>query len=926
MIPMAFAGVPASAMNPLHTLAPQAQTSNALILDRVLELALEFLKESFWCASMEGSKKEFEKKSGVEIHSIHQYFETASKPGMVYINGFTFFKEGELYFILGSQNKSAYTKKYLKALLSPFEKKCVYDLNKNPERYTYLVKISKTMVESLPGFIEHARNMQNTTGTTPAAVDILNTLEKIAAAKKLFKQNLIPDLKFFNLVKNFLKSVGLVLALCACSFSTLQSVIVEASAFSRSNQYHVAASSPIDETLLVNNQLSPEVIYKAINDNMEWLMSISNTATGLPPSHHGGLSKFSAGGFTYDLAHAAYNYYLNGSPEKGRRILLLLASRYTAVSDLELEQKKDANGVYGILRLLPFRGKWIKSIVNAVDTNDNSAIGSGLEWYSDGGPQFWQGMVALHALQNDKGLTVSEKTILRTYVSGIINLGINLLNAENVLAAGGEGQGGRDRLGHVENIWDFYALLQMAEQQIRTRLLAKGKTIAERMTVAERNKLRRDKAVFWRIRFNLLNDLKNKKIFFTEGDVGYFRQGFNNGVINDQIPTDVQTWAILSLGPRKIDFIWGVGTSEKLLKWIVQRSLVRTVYEKPNGDQVTTIGSDFSDPFRLDIQQKRNGFHPMISDEWTAGTILSLDEMAIYYFQQNRKDEAARVLAMADALRYFQIQRQLPNGSWQYATEPGIDTGFKWSTPYAPDGSVAGSFSNFALNSRNPFKLIAGDLKPRLAPIRAYLVNGEKLGVSHGFQLLSERMGQEPERLFFDNAFKILKGIPYDVHQYQAASYAMPVPHDFKQGDTLRIHVSGTGAVVVRLLPPGEGEGVAKHIVSSYAAVKNGWVDVVLTKDYPQTSLISVHSGTPWGIYRAGTGNPTIHFVQVKNANQGSNLFGSFGALSPESQRLEGFKDLFANLATPKPGKVLSTLELNQLKNLLKSNPQEVAA
>ncbi len=497
-----------------------------------------------------------------------------------------------------------------------------------------------------------------------------------------------------------------------------------------------------EKDVLTNAQIE-----KIVNGMDRWLSKISQTRTGLPPSHVGDTREvaikhgFATGGFTYDLAHMALRYARTGKFQEARKIIFYFAERFNKYTVEELRGMVDNHNVYGILRLLPgpADGRLRKHIINCIDVSSPWEQGNGIiEWYTDGGPQSWLGMATVQELMFDNGLNSIQRRELEKFAVELAETIMGLFHPENVVSAGPKkqdvypGEPAREHLGHIENMWDHYKFLNL----LAGYLESKNK-------YPDLVKEYRKKAK------SILIGLKNKGALVKEGDIAYFWQGFKNGQINKQIPTDVQAWAIASVGPKKLNEVFGDGTAEGLLNWLIKHSLVLVDYIRPDGYLVTTIGADFSDPHLPDIVGQRYGARPQITDEWNAGVIgamdvIVMDAMVSYYSEIGKTKEAEDYLAMADALRWFALQRKTETDGivyWQYSTEPDMATGYGWNTPDAPGGSLAGNQVIFALLGINPFDPSAKS---------SGAVEGiRRLGVEKGIELLLARMN--PENKFSEN-------------------------------------------------------------------------------------------------------------------------------------------------------------------------------
>lgn len=485
--------------------------------------------------------------------------------------------------------------------------------------------------------------------------------------------------------------------------------------------------------------LTPEQFKEILEKFNKWLKRISKTTTGLPPSHIGDPRQgFETGAYTYDLAQVAMRYVRTGNFQEARKIILYFAERFNKYSVENLKGGVDRNNVYGILRVLPSPSdnKDRKHIINCINTNSASYWPEGegiIEWYTDGGHLSWLGMVAVQLLMDDTGLSQEERIELGRFVRELADTIMGLFNPENIVSAGPlrqdiDGAPARENLGSIKNMWDHYAFLMRLADYFET----------QRYYSPDLIKSYREKAK------SILQGLKAKGALVKEGNTAYFWQGFVDGKINGQIPTDVQSWGILSVGPEKLNEIFGAGTAagtaEGMLNWLIQHAFVLTDYVRPDGYQVTTVGAGFSDPYRPDMTRQRGGVNPQITDEWTAGVINAMDVMANYYYEtgsERNKQKAEEILAMADALRFFALARATEVDGmlyWEYSTVYNMPTGFGWNTPSAPGGSLSGNWMLFALAGINPFDP-SGKSLTSLAKIR-------RLGVEEGIRRLLASMGK----------------------------------------------------------------------------------------------------------------------------------------------------------------------------------------
>jgi hypothetical protein len=200
---------------------------------------------------------------------------------------------------------------------------------------------------------------------------------------------------------------------------------------------------------------------------------------------------------------------------------------------------------------------------------------------------------------------------------------------------------------------------------------------------------------------------------------GFFCQGIDHGGIKDQFATDVQAWSICAFGPETLDRIFGRGTSDKLIENLEKHSLVREAYKKSDGEAVSVIGFDFSDPSRKDIKERRGGYKPVITPEWSSQVALAYYEMAVYSWSKGKHKSAIEYKAKGDAVT-ANIMSMASGGDGMsflpYASAAGVPTGFGWNTANAY-ASIAGTWIIFPMSKYNPFILGGGGLSGGLTNI-----------------------------------------------------------------------------------------------------------------------------------------------------------------------------------------------------------------
>lgn len=172
------------------------------------------------------------------------------------------------------------------------------------------------------------------------------------------------------------------------------------------------------------------------------------------------------------------------------------------------------------------------------------------------------------------------------------------------------------------------------------------------------------------------------------------------------IATDTFSWAIAAIGPK---VLMEVGMDpDAIMKFAEDNCKVTVDFVRPDGKVVKVTGFDFAKRKNL----ARGG---VISSEWTAQMIVSLEMMSDFYlgignyqkskFYQDKHDfymSELEKLIITSPSRSGQGAGCLP-----YATQENVDTGHGWRTPRGEDtGSVSGTaYGIFAIKSYNPLKL-----------------------------------------------------------------------------------------------------------------------------------------------------------------------------------------------------------------------------
>lgn len=115
---------------------------------------------------------------------------------------------------------------------------------------------------------------------------------------------------------------------------------------------------------------------------------------------------------------------------------------------------------------------------------------------------------------------------------------------------------------------------------------------------------------------------------------------------------------------------------------------------------------------------------------------------------------------------------------------------------------------------------------------------------------------------------KELSGVIGSSLQWKSSWIDLDEPHNFKNGETVRISLGGNAkAVIVRLLSIKDDPNSPAGVVGRPVIIdENGVVIVKLDNDYNAIKQISVHGGeNPWGVYpmAPGNGSPIIQHIYL---------------------------------------------------------------
>ena len=180
-------------------------------------------------------------------------------------------------------------------------------------------------------------------------------------------------------------------------------------------------------------------------------------------------------------------------------------------------------------------------------------------------------------------------------------------------------------------------------------------------------------------------------------------QSMKRGKGDSTIATDTMSWAIASIGPRKlleVDM-----DPDAIAKFAEEQCAVNTTFIRPNSDRVRITGFDFGK-----AQNAARG--GVVSSEWTAQMIMAFKIMSDFYKEVGDREKSKyyenKARFYLDELDKMVISSPSRSGQGAgclpYATQPNANTGHGWRTPSGGDtGSVAGTaYTIFAKKGYNP--------------------------------------------------------------------------------------------------------------------------------------------------------------------------------------------------------------------------------
>ncbi len=410
------------------------------------------------------------------------------------------------------------------------------------------------------------------------------------------------------------------------------------------------------------------------------LVAFADKVTRVAPSHIG-QPGFHDAAFVYDKAVDALVLRAAGDDHAAGAVLDYFARRLR-IPLAEVKKNADANGIYGMLKLVPSiddpRGV---GLLNAVDCRSTDAEGRGqVEYWTTPVPVAFMVMALL-------------KVDRKKYLPEALILGRTLLLMQRPDGAVVDGDRGASNV-YTEPHMDAYAAFLMLFE-------ATG-----------------DKA--WK-------DAADKAWGWFAGNVykpeeGVIFQGMLPGGPARVFATDAYSWTMAGRGGEKLS----LDALERLTDRMLRRTVTQVTLELPDGKTRTVTLVDFTDPEDERVKAVRGGFHPMGSVEWAGGVILALQKNAVRFWNEGgpaSREKAGYYKALAEyfsgqALDVFYALDGVDGLVSFYATSQWMATGHGWKTPYfyvkdpagkpaIRGGSTIGAWVVLPLLRDDPFKLDA---------------------------------------------------------------------------------------------------------------------------------------------------------------------------------------------------------------------------
>ncbi len=408
------------------------------------------------------------------------------------------------------------------------------------------------------------------------------------------------------------------------------------------------------------------------------ILALTNSQTKIAPSHLGQLSMQKIA-FLYDKAVDALVLKAAGRDVEAHAIMDFFSAKLQIPME-EIRRYADANGIYGMLKLVPsVDDPRAVGFVNAFDVTSSAKEGEAtLEYWTTPGPLAFVIMAFLYV---DR-----EK-----YRTDAIKLGEALLVMQRENGGISDGDRGPANIHTEPHMDSFSAFLQLYA-----------------VTGDQKWKDAAEKAWRW----------FEKNVYQPQSDTIY--QGIRGVTPSEIFATDTYSWTMAGPAGDRLPLKVLEGLTNRMLR----QGLSRVTLELPDGNTKTLTLIDFADVKDPRITADRGGFHPMGSVEWIGGVIMALQKNAVRFWQagdaENRqKAKFYKALAesfTAEAIKSFYRINGLKGMLAFYATGQWIATGHGWHTPYfyvkdkegnavIKGGSTIGSWTVLPMKRQNPFQL-----------------------------------------------------------------------------------------------------------------------------------------------------------------------------------------------------------------------------
>ena len=415
-----------------------------------------------------------------------------------------------------------------------------------------------------------------------------------------------------------------------------------------------------------------------VSEIAQGILALTHSKTNIAPSHLGQLSMQKIA-FLYDKAVDALVLKAAGRDAEARAILDFFSAKLQIPME-EVRRYADANGVYGMLKLVPsVDDPRAIGFVNAFDVTSSAQEGEAtLEYWTTPGPLAFMILAFLYV---DR-----EK-----YRADAIKLGETLLVMQRDnggISDGDRGPANVHTEPHMDSFSAFLELYAVTGDQ-------KWKDAAE-------------KAWGW----------FEKNVYQEQSNTIY--QGIRGVTPSEIFATDTYSWTMAGPAGDRLSLKVLEGLTDRML----HQGLSRVTLELPDGNTKTLTLIDFADVKDPRITTDRGGYHPMGSVEWIGGVILALQKNAVRFWQagdetNRQKARFYKALAesfTAEAIKSFYRISGIKGVLAFYATGQWISTGHGWHTPYfyvkdkdgnavIKGGSTIGAWTILPMKRQNPFQL-----------------------------------------------------------------------------------------------------------------------------------------------------------------------------------------------------------------------------